>query len=351
MKVARIETQIVEPSARSAAAGPPIRDAIQSLPGAGSVAVRAHSDDGLVGSGDAWFGRIAGGPAAVQAIVQQVLAPLVVGRDPAFVRRIHEDLLRETEYAGSGGLAMFGIAAVDTALWDLLGRAAGQPVWRLLGAARDRVPAYAMVGWLNYSDEEVAAICARALQQGFRAVKIKVGYPTLEQDARRVEVVRRAVGRETILMVDANQSLAAAEAIRRGRVFEELGCFWFEEPLPAADLDGYAEVAAALAIPIATGENLYGRHAFAPFIRRSAVDVVQGDLRRAGGPSEILAIGALADACRLPYASHGGGPVNLNLLATMPNATYLETGLLSPGSPLVLESGCALLPQGPGFSW
>lgn len=347
MKVERVETRLVE----RAPAPRPVRDALQSLPGAGAVEVRLHTDDGLVGSGDAWFGRMAGAPRAAQAIVDHMLAPLVVGRDPAFVRAIHEDLLRETEYGGSAGLAMIAIAAIDTALWDLLGQAAGQPVWRLLGAARDRVPAYAMVGWLNFSDDEARSVCERALEQGFRAVKIKVGHPTLEEDARRVESIRGAVGKETALMVDANQSLTTAEAIRRGRVFEQLGCYWFEEPLPAADVGGYAELAAALAIPVATGENLYGRHAFAPFVRRGAVDVVQGDLRRAGGPTEVLAIAALADAHRLSYASHGGGPVNLNLLATMPNALYLETGLLTPGSPLTLEAGSALLPQGPGFSW
>src|SRR5438094_1187440 len=185
MQVARLETHfhLRDPSPT------PIRDALQTLPGSGSVEMLVHTDDGLTGRGDAGFGRIRGGPRAVQVIVEEILAPLVVGRDPALVRQIHEELLRETEYGGSAGLAMFGIAAVDTALWDLLGQAAGMPVYRLLGAARDRIPAYAMVGWLNYSDDEVQAICARSLEQGFRAVKINVGYPTLEEDARRIEVV------------------------------------------------------------------------------------------------------------------------------------------------------------------
>lgn len=347
MRVTHVETRLRlrEPSPN------PNRDALQSLAGAGSVEVLLHTDDGLTGRGDAGFGRIQGGPQALQALIDYILAPLVTGRDPGSVRQVHEDLLRETEYAGSQGLAMWGIAAIDTALWDLLGKAAGWPVHRLLGAARDRVPAYAMVGWMNYTDDEVQAICVRALEQGFQAVKMKVGYPTLEEDVQRIEVVRRAVGQDTVLMVDANQVLTTAESIRRGRVFEELGCYWFEEPLPAQDLDGYAELARALDIPIATGENLYGRHAFAPFVRHGAVDVVQGDLRRAGGPTEILHIAALADTQRLPYASHGGGAVNLNLLATMPNAIYLETGLTGPNNPIVLEDGCALLPQGPGFSF
>lgn len=347
MKVTRVETRLRlrELSAR------PIRDALQSLPGAGSVEVLLHTDTAAVGRGDAGFGRMRGGPRAVQVIVEELLAPLVVERTPTEVRAVHEALLRETEYGGSQGLAMFGIAALDTALWDLLGQEAGCPVHHLLGAVRERVPAYAMVGWLNYDEEELATICRRARDAGFRAVKVKVGAPTLEEDLRRLDAVRREVGPDAVVMVDANQALTTAEAIRRGRAYEEWGCYWFEEPLPAADLDGYRELAAALDIPIATGENLYGRHAFTPFVRHGAVDVVQADLRRAGGPTEVLAIGALADAHRLPYASHGGGPVNLSLLATIPTAIYLETGLPGPESPLRLEDGCALLPRGPGFSW
>jgi L-alanine-DL-glutamate epimerase-like enolase superfamily enzyme len=347
MRVTEIEVRTYrrDPSPR------PIRDALQELPGAGSVEVVLTTDDGLVGRGDAFFGRIAGGPAALAAAIEAILAPLVRGRDPAMVRAIHTDMLRETEYAGSAGLLMYGISCMDIALWDLLGKAAGWPVHRLLGACRDRIPAYAMVGWLNFSDDEVKAICAKAVAQGFRAVKIKIGYPTLEEDARRVETVRLAVGPETGIMVDANQSLALPEAIRRGRVFDELNCLWFEEPLPADDLQGYAALAEALDIPVATGENLYGARPFAELIARRGVDVVQGDLRRAGGVTPVLQIAALANAFRLPYASHGGGPVNLNLLATMPNVCWLETGLISEGSPVRLEGGQALVPMSPGFGW
>jgi L-alanine-DL-glutamate epimerase-like enolase superfamily enzyme len=347
MRVAHIETRVHrrQPNPQ------PIRDALQSLPGVGSVEVLVTTDDGLVGTGDAFFGRIAGGPDALAALVDHVLAPVVIGRDPALVRAIHADLLRETEYAGSTGLALFGIGCLDVALWDLLGKAAEWPVHRLLGAFRDRVSAYAMVGWLNYSDAEVRAVCEKAVAQGFRSVKIKVGFPSLEEDARRVEMVRAAVGRETGIMVDANQSLALPEAIRRGRVFGELGCLWFEEPLAADDFEGYAELAAALDIPVATGENLYGVRPFTALIERRGVDVVQGDLRCAGGVTPVLQIAAVADAFRLPYASHGGGAVNLNLLATMPNAVWLETGLIGEGSRLRLENGEALVPTGPGFGW
>jgi len=329
----------------------PIRDALQTLGGAGSVRVAVHTDEGVSGTGEVGFGRIAGAPDALGALVEHELRPLVLGSDPAWVRQTHEAMLRETEYHGSFGLAMFGIAAIDTALWDCLGKALGVPCWKLWGRVHERIPAYAMVGWLNYPDGEFARICAEAVEQGFHAVKVKVGYPTLAEDVRRIEVARRALGDDVRLMVDANQSLTTAEALRRGRAFQELGCYWWEEPIPADDLDGYAELADALDIPLATGENLYTRHDFARFLRRGAVDIIQPDLRRGGGPTALLDVGHLAHAFRIPYASHGGGPVQLNLMACLPNALYLETGRISADSPMKLEDGTVNVPEGPGFSW
>ncbi len=329
----------------------PIRDALQVLPGTGSLTVRIGTDDGISGEGSIYFGRIAGGPDSLAALIEHTLKPLVLGSDPAMVRGTQEALLRETEYHGSFGLAMWGIAAIDTALWDCLGRARGVPCWQLWGAVRTQIPAYAMVGWLNYSDDEVQRICAKAVEQGFRAVKIKVGYETRQQDAARVKVVRQAVGEGVRIMVDANQALTTAEAIQRGRAFEDLGCYWWEEPIPADDVDGYAELADALDIPIATGENLYTRHDFARFLRNDAVDIVQPDLRRSGGPTSLLQIGLLADAFRRPYASHGGEAAQLHVMACLPNTIYLETGLLSPGSRMKLVEGCVEVPSAPGFGW
>ncbi len=329
----------------------PIRDALQVLPGTGTVAVTVHTDEGVSGSGEIYFGRIAGGPEALAALIEHVLKPLVIGSEPAMVRATHVAMLRETEYAGSFGLAMWGIAALDTALWDCLGKARGVPCWQLWGGANERIRAYAMVGWLNYSDDEVQRICAKAVEQGFRGVKIKVGYPTLAEDVARVKTVRKAIGDEIDLMVDANQALTAAEAVRRGRAFQDLGCLWWEEPIPADDIDGYAELAETLDIPIATGENLYTAADFARFLSRGAVDIIQPDLRRAGGPTAMLQIGMMAAAFRRPYASHGGDTVQLNVMACLPNAYYLETGLLSPDSPLKLVDGCVQIPQGAGFGW
>lgn len=347
MKVVEVEIRVH----RRAPNPTPIRDAIQALPGTGTVEVLVTSDEGVSGRGEIYFGRIEGAPDALAAVIEHELKPLVLGTDPACVRGTHEAMLRETEYHGSFGLAMFGIAAIDTALWDCLGKAHGVPCWQLWGAVHDRIPAYAMVGWLNYGEDEVRRICAKAVEQGFRAVKIKVGFPTLPEDVARVETVRHAVGEDIGIMVDANQSLTTAEALRRGRAFQDLGCVWWEEPIPADDVDGYAELARCLDIPVATGENLYTPTDFARFLRQDAVDIVQPDLRRAGGPTALLQIGLMAAAFRRPYASHGGESAHLSVMACLPNTLYVETGLIGPDSPMKLEGGYVALPQGPGFDW
>ena len=329
----------------------PKRDALQALPGSGSVRVTLETDDGITGTGESGFGRIAGAPDALAAVIEHELKPIVLGQDPNFVRHLHQEMLRETEYHGSFGLVMFGIAAIDTALWDCLGRARGVPCWQLWGGVQSQIRAYAMVGWLNYSDTEVQDICRTAVEQGFHAVKIKVGFPTLKEDTHRVNTVRSAVGDDIGIMVDANQSLTTAEATVRGRAFEDLGCAWWEEPLAADDIEGYAQLSDALDIPVATGENLYSAQDFARFLKRDALDIVQPDLRRAGGPTALLQVGHMAHAFRIPYASHGGGPVQLNVMACLPNAMYLETGLIGKDSPLRVKDGCVSIPTGPGFSW
>ena len=341
---------IVETTTARMRENPP-RDALQTLSGGGSVRVRIDTDAGVSGLGDASFGRVRGAARSLAVFIEEILAPVVIGTEVASVRGTHAAMRRETEYHGSVGFASFGIAAIDTALWDCLGRSLGVPCSHLWGRTATKIRAYAMVGWLNYSDSEVQDICRRAVDQGFRAVKIKVGYPSLRQDVARIERVREAVGDSIDIMVDANQSLTVAEAIRRGRVFEALGCLWWEEPIPAADLDGYRELARALDIPVATGENLFTVEDFARFLRNDAVDVVQADLRRAGGPTALLSIGTMSGAFGRPYASHGGGPVQLNVMACLENAMFLETGLIAPGSPLRPEAGFVTVPEGPGFSF
>jgi len=326
----------------------PNRDALQTLDTTGYTLIEITTDSGVVGSSTIYFGRIERGPAVLAQLINEVLAPTVVGKDPFFVRGIRADLWRLTDYHGTVGLALNGIAGIDIALWDLMGKSLEQPVWRLLGAQRDRVPAYAMVGWLNYDIAEMQAICEQAIEQGFRGVKMKVGAPTLAEDLARIRAVRAAIGDEPLLMVDANQVFTVYEAMLRGQAYQDLGCYWFEEPLRADDHAGLAQLAQRLDIPIASGENDFGKRQFRDLFERRAVDIVQPDLRRAGGFTECLEIGLMADAFNIPYASHGGG-VHLHVLAALPNTLMMESGLLPKGSAIRLVDGCYPLPQEPGF--
>lgn len=326
----------------------PIRDALQTLDTRGLTRISIETDEGLCGVSTTYFGRVEKSPYVLALLVNEVLGPALIGEDPFMIRALRDKLWKLTDYQGTLGLSLFGIAGIDIALWDLMGKTLGQPVWRLLGAARDRIPAYAMVGWLNYPLEELKAICHQAMEQGFRGVKMKVGAPTLQEDIQRIEAVRSVVGDSGLIMVDANQVFSRHEAARRGRVYQELGCYWFEEPLRADDVDGLAHLAAELSIPIASGENNYGKRQFRDLFERRAVDIVQPDLRRAGGITECYEIGMMAEAFNVPYASHGGG-VHLHVLAALPNTLFMESGLIPADSSLRLIDGCYPLPEEPGF--
>ncbi len=326
----------------------PSRDALQLLDTRGECRVTVETDQGIAGSSSTFFGRGEASPGILEKIINDELAPAVVGEDPFLIRGIRDKLWRLTDYHGTVGFALFGIAAIDQALWDFAGRALEQPVWRLLGAYRDTVPTYAMVGWLNWDIDELKKIATKAADQGFRGVKMKVGAPTIDEDIARIEAVQSVLDKKHLVMVDANQVFSVQEALVRGRIYEEMGCFWFEEPIRADNTDGLAHLAHELTIPIASGENNYGLGQFRQLFERRAVDIVQPDIRRAGGLTECLEIGLMAKGFDVPYASHGAG-AHLHVLAALPNTIFLESGLLDPDGPIKLVDGCYPLPETPGL--
>jgi len=344
LKIAAIETDRLKNPP-----GSPYYDAIHELGVEnGSVVLRLRTDAGITGWAHSSFGMIAGGPQVVQTILEQEVKPVLLGKDPAFPRRIRADLWKALEYQGVGGVAQFAIAAVDIAIWDILGKQAGLPVYKMLGAFRERMPVYSMSGWYYDNDGDLSRFkraVSTAVEQGYHAVKIKVGRASQEDDVRRIRAALDIVGKNRRLMVDANQVFNRNEALRRGRVYQEMGCFWYEEPLPPQEMEGYAELAQALDMRIATGENLNTKYAFADLIARHGADVVQPDNRRAGGVTEWMEIAAIADGYGLELASHGGGATNLNMLLAMPNAIYMETS----GARKMVD-GEVTAPEEPGMS-
>lgn len=337
--------------------GKPYSDAIHTFgPERGGVVLRLQTNAGITGWAYSSFGAIGGGPRVVQSILENELKPVLMGKDPSFPKRLRREIWNAVEYHGVQGVAQFAIAAVDIALWDILGKAAGLPVYKMLGAYGDRVPAYNMCGWYYENDGDLGQLrrsVTAALEEGFEAVKMKVGRNSLDDDVARIRAVQEICGKTRRVMVDANQALNRNEALRRGRVYQEMNCFWYEEPLPPQERDGYAELAHELDIRIATGENEYTKYGFLELLKRGAADVVQPDNRRAGGVTEWMEIAAIADGFGADVASHGGGPTNMHMLLAMPNAIYIETGSLRGDSSNVerlrMEKGAIVAPESPGM--
>jgi L-alanine-DL-glutamate epimerase-like enolase superfamily enzyme len=344
LRITGVETDLLRPPP-----GAPFYDALQTLNvDKGSVVLRIRTDAGITGWASSSFGNLGEGARVVQTILEYEVKPVIMGKDPAFPRRIRAELWKAMNYQGVTGVGQFALAATDIALWDILGKNAGLPVYKMLGAYRDRMPVYSMCGWYYDNDGDLSRFkrqVATAVEQGYKAVKIKVGKYSLDDDVRRIRLARDIIGKDRRLMVDANQVFDRKEALRRGRVYQEMGCFWLEEPLPPQDMEGFAILAQALDMRIATGENLNTKYAFADLIRRRGADVVQPDNRRAGGVSEWMEIAAIADGYEVEVASHGGGATDLNMLLAMPNAIYMEAG-----GPIKMIDGEAPAPEEPGMS-
>ena len=319
----------------------------------GLVGVQVQTDAGLVGE----FVLITLHGRHVRVLEEMVLslAPLVEGRDPAHSTAFWTDAWKQNNFVGFQGVAVMGISALDGALWDLRGKAAGLNIAQLLGQAHTAVPAYASGGlWLDRSVDALQREAAEFVAAGFRAVKMRLGAVPVAQSEARVRAVREAIGPGVRLMADANQQLTEAEAIRVGRMLEAYDLTWFEEPLPAWDLEGVARVAAALDTPIASGETEYARYGFRRMLELRSADVLMPDLQRVGGVTEFARVAAMAVAHDVPVSSHLFPELSLSVLAGLSNATWLEhMPWLSPlyHEALELVDGAAVVPDRPGWGF
>ena len=350
MKITDVSTMILEKEVKN-----PVSDSLHTYAVDGHLVTMVHTDEGITGYGSTYFGRISSGMETVRSIVEGNLREVLIGQDPNFVRKLRNDMYVATEYYGTVGVANFAVAAIDCALWDILGKKAGLPVGKLLGARRSSIPAYSMVGW--YYDGGLPVFlqkCVDMAEAGFRAVKLKVGKDSLKDDLIRIRAIHKELGDDFRVMVDANCAFDEVEALYRGAAYSDEGVYWFEEPIQPYLRDSHARLTQKLRVPIAVGENYYTRHQFYDVIKAGGADIVQPDGRRAGGVTEWMDIGAISEAAGLKLASHGGGPANVNILCAIENAIYIECGDIakenaSMKTKLVLKDGELLLPDMPGL--
>jgi L-alanine-DL-glutamate epimerase-like enolase superfamily enzyme len=325
-------------------------DAIQSFEALEMPLVEVFTDTGLSATGFTYTNGYGG--RAIEVFIEERLISRLIGEDPLNIERLWQKCWWGSHWVGRGGIATLAMAAVDNALWDLKAKYANMSLHQLLGGAKDRMPVYSTDGgWLNLSEKELVEQSVYFVEQGFKAIKIKVGKPDPNEDLRRVRVVRKAIGDELPLMVDANLVWTSYQAIDMARRLEEFNLYWLEEPIEADDVSGHARLARSTSIPIAVGESLYNRFVVKEYIEQGAVSIIQVDAARIG-ITEWLKVAYTADSWNLSVSPHFVMELHLPLAASVSHSLFIEylpflERVLE--EPLMLKDGFFEVPSRPGL--
>jgi L-alanine-DL-glutamate epimerase-like enolase superfamily enzyme len=289
---------------------------------------------------------------AIQAILSEEMPELLVGEDADHIEALWERMWWGLHYGGRGGPSVLAHSAVDIALWDLKGKRLGQPLWKLLGGYSPKVPCYMGGVDLDFTLDELLAQTDRNLEKGFRAIKMKVGRPSLTEDVERIRAMRTHLGPDFPLMADANMRWTVDQAIRAAKSFQEFGLVWLEEPIVPDDVNGHRRVLSEGGVPLATGENLRTLWDFRHLIQTGGVSYPEPDVTNCGGVTGFMKVARLAEAFNLPVTSHGAHDLTVQLLAACPNRSFLEVHSFGLDNyikhPLQLENGNALAADRPG---
>ena len=326
-----------------------------------AVMVKVTTDSGLVGWGESHHGRC---PGAIAHLIETTLAQLITGMEASDTVGVWQKIYKmQLGSHGMGAAACLAMSGIDIALWDIRGKAAGWPLYKLLGGRSKLIPAYA--GGISLGYQAPAALVDEAgalLAQGYKALKLRVG-DAPRRDIERVAAVRKAFGEGIVLLTDANTGYSLNDVRVAMPGLEANGVAWLEEPFPPHDHRRYAEAKQLGSVPLAAGENHYTRFEFTRVIEDGSITVLQPDLSKTGGITEALRIAALASAWKLPVHPHTSGTglnmaASIHLLAAIDNGGYFEADtakvnlfrdqLTTP--PYVLDrEGCVQPLEGPGL--
>jgi len=329
------------------------RDASYDVAALEFVVVELRTRTGLCGVGYSY--STGDGGSAVKSLIDDSAAGVLAGMDAFDVERVWGTLQRRLHRTGSGGVNTVALAAIDIAVWDLIAKSHGLPLYRVLGGFRDSVEAYGSGVDLFMTCEELRQHLEAYVTQGYSAVKIKVGRPSQAEDIERVRTAREVIGPNGMLLLDANQRWRVDEAVHRLRALERFDPYWIEETLPPEDIEGHAHLRRSTRVPVAVGESLYTKHQFLDYLRAEAADVLQPDVGRVGGITEWMKIAHLCEAWNRPVAPHFLYELSMHLVCAVPNGLILENvtggsltelGYLS--QPIRIENGCARPSQEPG---
>lgn len=322
MKITHIQSQIVRlPADEPLAGGPPFGGPFREL-----VTLQIQTDAGIEGVGVTFFGAAL--TATLKHAVDQ-LGAFAVGEDPLQIEAVGKKLRDAAESsAGPGGIFTLAFTAIDMALWDIKGKALGQPLVTLLGGLRRRVPTYASGALMRtFPLEHVVKAAPKLMEKSFRQMKMQLALPgdtTPAIEVERARLIREAVGPDVDLMCDINQRWSVHQAIDIGRRLEDVHFYWLEDVTAHDDYPGLARVADALATPVAGGEYVYGIVPFRHMLEARSVDVVMIDLLRVGGIANWVKVAGMAEAFNLPVVSHLFPEIHVHLVAAAPNGLTVE---------------------------
>jgi L-alanine-DL-glutamate epimerase-like enolase superfamily enzyme len=353
MRIADVRARLL-----SCESSQPIKFAHMEIPSRSMILVEVTTDSGIIG-----FGEVDAWPTGDQAAISMIngkFRNLLLGEETLDIQRLWQEMysLFISPMGRTRGLEIYAVAAIDMALWDILGKHLGQPVYRLLGAARNRVPAYASLGYVPL--EQIETTVAGVLERGFRAFKVRIGVdPGLDEAI--VRLARQVAGPDVAIMVDVNSGWNARESWRRAEKLEKYDIAWIEEPLPSHDISGTAELAARTNTPIALGEHqVFNRYDARDILLCGAASVIQPDMR-AGGISECRRIADVAAAWDVPCVPHFfGNCIRLaamaHLLGSIANAWVMEYDVSVnplrtqlPIHPIEVVNGYVVMPDRPGL--
>ena len=333
----------------------PIRNGKYIYPTASLNLIKISTDEGISSIG--LSGSVEGAENIGKSILEH-FKQVVIGQDPFDTERIWDDLW-QPKLIGRRGITTRIISGIDIALWDLKGKIVGKPLYKLLGGYTDKVPVYIAGGYYEEgkSLQDLAQEMEDSLTLGAKAIKMKIGGVSINEDVERVEVVRKTVGPKIKIMVDANCAYRHYEAIEIARKIEQYDISWFEEPVNPDDYKGHKIVSESTIIPIATGENEYTRYGFRDLIETRSADIIQPDALVMGGITEFAKVAALAQAHDLAIAPHGNQEVHVHLASAIPNGLTVEYYSNSTDpmwgkifkDTLQIKDGCVSPPKRPGL--
>jgi L-alanine-DL-glutamate epimerase-like enolase superfamily enzyme len=347
MKICSVETELYHvPLAK------PLVDAIHGVQRDFSlVVVKIMTDEGIAGMGYTYsVGQVGG--TSIATLIKDNLAPILIGEDPRRIEHLWQKMWWALHYVGRGGIAVFGLSAIDNALWDLKARMAAEPLWRFLGGHDNKVEAYGGGIDFDMSIDELLEQTQGFLDAGIEAIKIKIGRESIAEEVERIAAMREFLGPERKLMIDVNMKWSVEQALRAVRAFEPYNLHWIEEPTIPDDIEGNRRIEMEGPIPVCSGENLHSIYEFKQMIAQGGISFPDADISNVGGISAFLKVAHIAEAFNRNVTTHGIQEMHVSCLAAIPNASLLEIHAFRIDEfllhPLEIKDGYAYASDRPG---